>query len=323
MKILAVDDQDAVLQLLKASLAVMGHDEVHTASSAPEALDLIKQAQEPFDCFLLDIEMPGTDGIELVSLIRAIRTYRHTPIIMLTSMREKTYIDAAFGAGATDYVTKPFDGTELAARIRVASIMVGEQRALNDKALAVDILKDQVETASRFELPAAVEIQDVPGTVSALVLENYLLQLSRGRMYGMAAIGFRIVNAEALYRASTAVEFYYMLTDVADAIASHLKQAQFLMAYFGNGIFVATLPRRNPISLEELRWELQLTIDGIGLTHDDGRPMPVTIAVGDQIGTSLLSSSPRELLAKAQDSVAGRGSDGSSTGMPARSAVNG
>ncbi|MFK5998799.1 MAG: response regulator, partial [Rhodobacterales bacterium] len=65
MRILSVDDDPIILELLAAVLVSMGHTDVTTAGSATEALEIVKDDPEPFDCFLLDIQMPGIDGIQL------------------------------------------------------------------------------------------------------------------------------------------------------------------------------------------------------------------------------------------------------------------
>ena len=128
MRILSVDDDPIILELLVAVLASMGHTEVTTAESAVEAFEIIKNDPEPFDCFLLDIQMPEIDGIQLCKSLRFIPEYKRTPILMITAMSDKAYIERAFASGATDYVTKPFDIVELGARIKVAESLVDAWR---------------------------------------------------------------------------------------------------------------------------------------------------------------------------------------------------
>jgi CheY-like chemotaxis protein len=82
-------------------------------------LELIDAVVSGFDCFILDVQMPGMDGIELCGQIRAIEVYKDTPIIMNTAVADRDYIDAAFAAGATDYLTKPVDEVEVKARLGV------------------------------------------------------------------------------------------------------------------------------------------------------------------------------------------------------------
>jgi CheY-like chemotaxis protein len=72
MRILAVDDDKAILELLTEALEVSDYCDVVTAHSGKAAVDALAQTETPFDCFLLDIQMPGMDGVELCQHIREI-----------------------------------------------------------------------------------------------------------------------------------------------------------------------------------------------------------------------------------------------------------
>ncbi len=130
MKILAVDDDTCILDLLKAVLESSGYSDVTICASPLLALSMVKQEGTRFDCLLLDIQMPEMDGIKLCRKVRAVTGYEDTPIIMLTAMTEKSYIERAFIAGATDYIVKPFDVIEIGARIRIASKLNAANAAL-------------------------------------------------------------------------------------------------------------------------------------------------------------------------------------------------
>jgi len=140
MKILAVDDDRILLHLLEGILASADYDEVHNCESAERALELIATERKPFSCFLLDIQMPGMDGIELCRRIRDFPQHADTPILMLTSMSEKSYIDRAFSAGASDYLTKPLDATEIIVRLGVAEQLMKERRSVVESADVIDSL---------------------------------------------------------------------------------------------------------------------------------------------------------------------------------------
>jgi two-component system response regulator MtrA len=111
-KILVVDDDNALREMVGIVLESEGFEVCfHDAGSG--ALDAFK-AQEP-DLVLLDVMLPGKDGIEVCSEIRATAG---TPIIMLTAKTESEDVVRGLEAGADDYVVKPFDPTVLLARIR-------------------------------------------------------------------------------------------------------------------------------------------------------------------------------------------------------------
>ena len=99
MKILAVDDEPFILELLPMLAAKSGFPDVTTAHSGDLALETLVQASAPFDCLLLDINMPGMDGIELCSRVRQLDRYEKTPILMLTAMSERDHRPRLQGGG--------------------------------------------------------------------------------------------------------------------------------------------------------------------------------------------------------------------------------
>jgi two-component system KDP operon response regulator KdpE len=111
-RILVVDDDPQIRRTMKATLTAR-HYEVSDSRNGEEALDKLRS--ETFDLVLLDMNMPGTGGIETCRLIRS---SSDVAIIMLTvNNAEKDKVEA-LDAGADDYVTKPFSIPELLARIR-------------------------------------------------------------------------------------------------------------------------------------------------------------------------------------------------------------
>lgn len=113
-KILLVDDEPHIRRLLVAILARGGYETLE-AQDAREALNLA-QIGRP-DAVLLDLGLPDKDGLELIPLLQ--RT-APTPIIVISAREGTAEKVAALDLGADDYVTKPFDGDELLARLRSA-----------------------------------------------------------------------------------------------------------------------------------------------------------------------------------------------------------
>lgn len=111
-KILVVDDDNALREMVGIVLEAEGF-EISYHDAGTGALDAFKRA-EP-DLVLLDVMLPGKDGIEVCKEIRSISG---TPIIMLTAKTESEDVVRGLEAGADDYVVKPFDPTVLLARIR-------------------------------------------------------------------------------------------------------------------------------------------------------------------------------------------------------------
>ena len=112
MKILAVDDDDSIRDLLTLQLRRHGYDVV-TAADGEEALELAPSA----DFIVLDLMLPKLDGYEVCRRLKSAEKTKNIPIIMLTAKTEE--IDTVLGLelGADDYMAKPFSMRELLARI--------------------------------------------------------------------------------------------------------------------------------------------------------------------------------------------------------------
>jgi two-component system, OmpR family, KDP operon response regulator KdpE len=113
--VLVVDDERSMRDSLRAVLSSLGYT-VIDAGAEEEALALTNTAH--FDAVLLDIIMPGVDGIEVCRIMR--KAYPYLPIVMLSVKGDHDCKVEAFEAGADDFSTKPFYLSELTARLRVA-----------------------------------------------------------------------------------------------------------------------------------------------------------------------------------------------------------
>ena len=111
--LLLVDDEPAVFRALRPSLYHAGFH-LTEARSGEEALGYLRTT--PFDAVLLDMLLPGLDGIGVCRIVR--RDFPRLPIVMLTALISEDHVVDALDAGADDYVVKPFGIRELLARIR-------------------------------------------------------------------------------------------------------------------------------------------------------------------------------------------------------------
>ncbi|MDX2485544.1 MAG: response regulator [Pseudodonghicola sp.] len=238
MKILAVDDDELIRELLLATLEAHGYTDVTLAESGEDALRKISAAGTPFDAFMIDIQMPGMDGIELVRLVRNMSRYRETPVVMITAMNQKDYIDRAFLAGATDYVTKPFDTTELITRIRLADKLQSETR----RATAALAKPHQEKHKPAYGEPVAIE--EIKGYVSNGVLQNYVMIMKDQKQLSIGAFAIRVPELERVHAGSSSEEFAYVVTDVAEVISDTLVGTQAFVSYIGAGVFLCVGPKR-------------------------------------------------------------------------------
>jgi len=114
-KILVVDDEEDIIELLRFNLSREGY-EVSSATSGEEALTLVRS--EMPNLLLLDLMLPGMDGLDVTRRLKNNPNTMKIPIVMLTAKGEEPDIVAGLELGADDYVTKPFSPRILVARVR-------------------------------------------------------------------------------------------------------------------------------------------------------------------------------------------------------------
>lgn len=133
-RILVVDDDTDILELLQYNLEKEGY-EVKTASSGQKALDIAPLFGP--NLVLLDIMMPGMDGVETCRLLREQSEFADTHILFLTARSEEYSEVAAFDAGADDYITKPIKPRALLSRI--GAILRRETKKTNKETKKIEI----------------------------------------------------------------------------------------------------------------------------------------------------------------------------------------
>lgn len=146
MRILIIEDNPALAQAVTKGLQELGYA-VDTALTGFEGEDLA--ATEPYDLILLDVMLPDRDGTDVARGLR--RRGIATPILMLTALSATTDKVAGLDAGADDYLTKPFEFDELAARVR-ALLRRGEPSdavTIEVGDVHMDLLKRRVTRAGR------------------------------------------------------------------------------------------------------------------------------------------------------------------------------
>ena len=125
MSILIVDDSKEQRELLSMILQTAGYRSLLFADSAEEALKRVgigadSRPSERIDVVLMDLLMPGMDGLEACRRIRLEERFKHLPVIVVTAKTDPPDLVDAYTAGATDYIRKPVIPVELVARVSTA-----------------------------------------------------------------------------------------------------------------------------------------------------------------------------------------------------------
>ena len=175
MNVLVVDDEPAVRGSLRRALGLEGY-EISTADDGQDALEAL--AEYDFEAVILDIAMPGIDGIEVCRRVR--RSGDRTPILMLTARDAVDDRVAGLDAGADDYLSKPFALRELVARLR--ALMRRTESAEEPVLEFADLtLNRQTRDVRRGE--RAIELTRTEFSLLELLLSHPRLVLSRSQIF--------------------------------------------------------------------------------------------------------------------------------------------
>ena len=172
-KILIIDDEKDILELVSYNLTKEGF-EATTSPDGEDALRLIKK--DKFNLIILDLMLPGIQGMELCKILKSSDKSANVPIIMLTAKDDE--LDKVLGLemGADDYITKPFSPRELLARIR-AVLRRAEETPLSDKILKIGDIEINADTYQVRKRGKPVNL-----SVTEFKLLFYLVQ-KRGRIF--------------------------------------------------------------------------------------------------------------------------------------------
>lgn len=215
--ILVVDDDPQTIRIAKAALEHDGYT-VRTAGSGEKALDEIRSFQPHL--ILLDVSMPGLNGIETLKKIRD--KERYTSVIFLSGKSDPENIIQGLDAGANDYVRKPFDVSELLARVRTQ--------------LRIKDLNDRLKAAND-RLKELVDIDDLTGLFNMRSLYKKLdFEIERARRYqrSVAVIMMDLDHFKQVNDSNDHLFGSYVLAQVGKIIRENMRKVDFAARYGGD-----------------------------------------------------------------------------------------
>ncbi|QFS83760.1 Signal transduction histidine-protein kinase BarA [Roseivivax sp. THAF40] len=248
MRILAVDDDPIILDLLGLALSNSPYNDFELTSSSEEALQLLEESEDPFECFLLDIRMPGMDGIELCKRIREYPEYDQTPIIMVTRLDHRNYLERAIMAGASDYVVKPFEGPEVIMRIELAEV----RRLLmpHERMSKPFLVPSELCNIAQGRVSEAFPLKGVSNFFNLQDMTYRLMDLPMFTQ--MTFLGLKVTNAPNLHAQLSREKFQNVMGKVGKAAAGALQNKPFMMSHHGNGILSIVIATNKLLSHRRL-----------------------------------------------------------------------
>lgn len=271
MHILVVDDSDDARDVAKAMLHASGYDQVSTAGSASEAYRFLAvgapatQEPSPVDLVLLDILMPGVDGIETCARIRKEPRHADVPIIMVTSVDDVDGLANAFVAGATDYVTKPVNRVELLARVRAALNLKTklDRRQARERELLQFI-------ASWGDRRASHWVDDTTGLLVGEVAEAYLSAAAKfAADTDTSVIALAVDHLDAYRSRQGDAAAADVMAQVANAVRTTAATIGVVAGAYRDGLIVLVIPEARSKPALELGEALRASIAKLGIPHRD------------------------------------------------------
>lgn len=253
MRILAVDDDPFILDLIPLISAKAGYLDVTTAASGKDALALLRNAAQPFDCLLLDLDMPGMDGVELCARIRQLSAYKQAPIIMLTAMRDIQNMGDAFRAGATDYVTKPFDVESLGARLTKAERDIQLQQNANPDGHGAASTRAPLYSPQLLE---QLQSHGLGNLVDHDAFSSYLTRLPRKEIAGVQVFAISISESQPAAPNAQSPQFLALLAHLAAVASGAFGANRTLMAFTDDATLLVAINTDYALSALSLEIEL-------------------------------------------------------------------
>lgn len=291
--VLLVDDDPGVIQVL--SQALQGLGTLRFATRGATALKLAAKA--PPDLMLLDAEMPGMSGLEVLDAMRADPLLAQVPVIFITSRGEDEMEERCLALGAVDFIAKPVRPTIVAARVRTqlrlkAALDDLQRLAATDsltgcanRRVLEDVLSREWRRAWRTQRPLTVMMVDVDH--------------------------FKKYNDRYGHPAGDAV-----LSRVAAVLRAAAKRSVDLVARYGGEEFVLVLPDTDAAGAEALAQGILAQLSAAAVPHEDGLKGQVSVSIGaapfdpanpERSVTSFqpagLETSPKELVALADKAL--------------------
>jgi CheY-like chemotaxis protein len=276
LRILAVDDDPFIRELLPMIAAKTTCSEMTTVSSGKDALDRIAAAIQGFDCILLDINMPGMDGIELCARIRSLPSCKDVPVIMLTAMSDRDHLERAFRAGASDYVSKPFDIIEFGERLNVAQAQVAGTTPLGTGDVAT-------ARPARMQQGDPLQLDRIAGLPSFIrydALRNYLDRLAGSALVDTYVMSVVVSQSAQHDAAADRCQDSPDMAAVARAIDTVFTEAGYLSAYAGHGTFALVSKAALLPGAETVEADIEEVLQQIAVAQGAPAARAMSLSVG-------------------------------------------
>lgn len=299
MAVLIVDDTESVRLLFRRFLVNDGIEDVILATSGAEALDILNKndsdsAGSRIDLVLMDLIMPGMNGLEVLTRIKTNQDWQDIPVIMITAVEAVEKLKEALDNGALDYITKPANRVELAARCRAALRL---KKAIDDRKERERELEDRNQMLERLSF-----LDGLTGIANRRYFNESLSQEMKRSARDNQPLGLIMVdidffkNYNDMYGHATGDE---CLIQVARALEKVLKRPADFVARYGGEEFAVLLPNTDMEGAFLVAEDMRLSVVKLAIPHADSSVCDsVSISVGAGGIVPRPNSDPAEFISR-------------------------
>ena len=308
MQILLVDDDTDSLVLLEQILRQAGYDQIRTAMSVHEALQVLHSPESSgmVGVILMDVMLPQVTGIEGCRYIKEQEHLRDIPVIMVTARTGENDLEQAFAAGANDYITKPFRKVELLARLRPA-LGLKQERDWR-KARERELLEVSTQLQIANHTLQMLSCQDgLTGIANRRHFEETLRKDWRQAMRDQTPLSLILVDVDHF----KAFNDYYghqagdaCLKRVAQTLSLSLSRPGDVVARYGGEEFAVLLADTDLAGAVKVARTLCENVQDLGIPHEQSATAPmVTISLGVAAANPTQETGAEMLLRAADDAL--------------------
>lgn len=281
VRILVIEDDMDAAEHVRALLEATWRADVTLVSRARDAQELIAaRARDPqsdrFDLVVLDLGLPDMDGVELCQRVRQDGAFAQVPILVVTGYSDEEHIEAAFEAGATDYVSKPVRARELVARIR--SILRGK-REREELSATTDQLKKNNEKLQRL-----ATVDPLTQLANRRHFNIGLHREWRRAQRAGSSIAVVMVDIDHFHTFNSMYGHLagdQCLMQVAETLVAVAQRPTDAVARWGGEEFAYVLPEADGAGAMLVGEKVRAAIEALGIPHAGSTSSPyVTVSVG-------------------------------------------